>query len=411
MKKRVLCIDHEGGFGGSSRSLFYLIQNIIQMDRSITFEVWCKKRGPIQEMYKRIGVKCRVKNDIRIYSTLYRFSRNFYGFFQTFFSLIKSKKFIFSSADIINNNYDLVHFNHVNLYLFACVLKINTKIPFTFHIRTSLENLYEGNVESLLAKKMNQFTSYCLAKIQILIILKITKGLVFISENEKQSFLNIIKNINNGVVAYNIFKKKKIIQKDKELYKCKKFKILALENYSWSRGTDRLIEVAKELKDMGKTNVIFIIAGNMVLNSSQAKTLGLTKKNNNLEYLVEVNGLQDYFKFLGPLKSPDTTLAHSDILISLTRRVGPWGRSIIEAMSLGLPVLATGNNRGFINEKNGIFIKNYNSRIIANEIIKLYTNKNRYRKMSKEAQNSINSKCDSKLNTKIVLKFWNNILN
>ena len=85
MKKKILCIDHEGGFGGSSRSLFYLIQNIIKIDSNIIFEVWCKKRGPIQEMYKRIGVKCRVKEDIRIYSTLYRFSRNVYGFCLTFF--------------------------------------------------------------------------------------------------------------------------------------------------------------------------------------------------------------------------------------------------------------------------------------------------------------------------------------
>ena len=162
---------------------------------------------------------------------------------------------------------------------------------------------------------------------------------------------------------------------------------------------------------MGKTNFIFIIAGNMALNSSQIKTLGLKKENNSLEYLVNINGLQDYFKFLGPLKSPDATLLSSDILISLTRRVGPWGRSIIEAMSLGLPVLATGKNKGFINDKNGIFIENYNARIIANEIIKLFANKNRYRKMSKEAQNSINFICNSKLNTKIVLKFWNNILN
>ena len=84
-EKKILCIDHEGGFGGSSRSLFYLIQNIIQIDSNINFEVWCKKRGPIQEMYKSIGVKCIVKNDIRIYSTLYRLSRNFYGFFQAFF--------------------------------------------------------------------------------------------------------------------------------------------------------------------------------------------------------------------------------------------------------------------------------------------------------------------------------------
>ena len=84
MKKRVLCIDHEGGYGGSSRSLFYLIQNIIKLDKDIIFEVWCKKNGPIQEMYNNIGVKCIVQVDLPTQSTLYRLTRNFYSFFKIF---------------------------------------------------------------------------------------------------------------------------------------------------------------------------------------------------------------------------------------------------------------------------------------------------------------------------------------
>ena len=40
-EKKILCIDHEGGLG-SSRSLFYLIQNIIQIDSNINFECGVK---------------------------------------------------------------------------------------------------------------------------------------------------------------------------------------------------------------------------------------------------------------------------------------------------------------------------------------------------------------------------------
>ncbi len=410
MKRRVLCIDHEGGYGGSSRSLFYLIRNIIKLDKDIIFEVWCKKNGPIQEMYNSIGVKCTVQVDVQTYSTLYRFTRNLYSFFKTFFYLIIRKNFIINSSNIINKKYDLVHFNHINLYLFAIALRLNTKVPFTFHVRTSLENLYEGNIESFLSKKINQFSSYFFAKLQILSILKISKGLIFITGYEKKSFNNLVKRNNNAVVAYNIYENKKSDKKYKVNNNIKKFKVLALENYSWSRGTDRLIEVAKELKNMGRHNFIFIVAGNMTLDSSQSKTLGLVNKENNLKRLVEIRGLKDYFKFLGPIKNPDTVLEKSDILISLTRRVGPWGRSIIEAMSLGLPVLATGDNRGFVNSKNGIYLKKYNPKLVAKEIVKLSLNKNKYLKISKEAKKYIRTLCDSKMNSNKVLKFWKNVL-
>ena len=42
---RVLCLDVEGGHGGSSRSFFHLIKN---MDRdTVDRSVWCRRRGSI----------------------------------------------------------------------------------------------------------------------------------------------------------------------------------------------------------------------------------------------------------------------------------------------------------------------------------------------------------------------------
>ena len=92
-KIRVLCIDHEGGYGGSSRSLFYLIKNIIRLEDNIFFEVWCRKKGPIQDMYKSIKVKCITENNIQTYSTLHRTTRNFFSFIKTIAYIIKKRKF------------------------------------------------------------------------------------------------------------------------------------------------------------------------------------------------------------------------------------------------------------------------------------------------------------------------------
>ena len=86
MKKKVLLIDHEGGFGGSSRSLYYLLENI-QRKKQLHLEVWCGKKGPIQSFYKNIKIKNSIFDFIKTTTTLYSLSRNFYSFISTFYKL------------------------------------------------------------------------------------------------------------------------------------------------------------------------------------------------------------------------------------------------------------------------------------------------------------------------------------
>ena len=59
---RVLCLDIEGGFGGSSRSLYYLLKHL---DRGrVAPTVWCRKPGPIQERYEALGIPVAVMPEI-----------------------------------------------------------------------------------------------------------------------------------------------------------------------------------------------------------------------------------------------------------------------------------------------------------------------------------------------------------
>ena len=134
MRKRnrykILCIDHEGGYGGSSRSLFYLIKNL---DRNIfEIEVWCGKEGPIQKLYKGENISVKIFK-IPTISTVFSFLGNIisiFNFIRMYFSNYKIYKEL---SDNISNNFDLIHFNHPNLYLFALFFKLrNKKKPLFF---------------------------------------------------------------------------------------------------------------------------------------------------------------------------------------------------------------------------------------------------------------------------------------
>ena len=80
---KILCIDHEGGFGGSSRSLFYFIKELNKKNKNIYIEVWCCKDGPIIERYKQLNIKVKKIDSIFTYTSLFSLSRNLYTFLFT----------------------------------------------------------------------------------------------------------------------------------------------------------------------------------------------------------------------------------------------------------------------------------------------------------------------------------------
>ena len=100
-----------------------------------------------------------------------------------------------------------------------------------------------------------------------------------------------------------------------------------------------------------------------------------------------------------------------DILTSLSRRGGPWGRSVIEALKLGKPVVSAGLNKGIVlNKKNGIHINKYNANVIAKKISYLSHNKKEYKKLSTGAKKHIEINYDSKKNANKIMFFWQNII-
>jgi len=71
---RVLCLDIEGGHGGSSRSLVELLRHV---DRAaVAPEVWCRRDGPTRARLEALGLPVRIAPDMPKVSSLPRLSRN-----------------------------------------------------------------------------------------------------------------------------------------------------------------------------------------------------------------------------------------------------------------------------------------------------------------------------------------------
>ena len=242
MKKiNILFLDIEGGHGGSSKSLFMLIKNLKK--KNITSHIFCKRSG-YSKNYKKLGVLCKVKSKMPTFTALKRLNRNFiYSLFFIFYFWPNSYKVRNEILDYIDDNkIEIIHSNLISFFILVYwIKKRRPKIKFTLHSRTLPYN--------------NLFS-----KLQARISFKLFDGFVFITENEKAHFEKLINKKVKGKIIYNSVELKKINKKVKLTDNKKELKILALSNYSYQRGTDRIIEIAKELKNNNINNITFYIA-------------------------------------------------------------------------------------------------------------------------------------------------------
>ena len=98
-KLNILCLDIEGGHGGSSKSLFYSLKHI---DRNkINPTVICKKSG-LSLKYKALGIECIVDSTMPTFTALRKQNRNIlYYFLFLVFIWPKSKNFRKNLLNII----------------------------------------------------------------------------------------------------------------------------------------------------------------------------------------------------------------------------------------------------------------------------------------------------------------------
>ena len=198
------------------------------------------------EEYAKLGVKCIIDKNIPRFTPLIKISRNVYQLLLFILKIWpKSKNF---RKNIIHSPiYDVIHFNHISLGIFAlwCKYKKLSQSA-VMHIRT----MPPKNIFS-------RILFYC-AK-------NACNSFIYISENEKLHLHSLIGNPNiNEEVIHNPVIPASTLTKI-YLKNDSRLKVGVLSNFSYHRGIDRTLEIFEAFPSSKRHLFVFIIAGDMTL--------------------------------------------------------------------------------------------------------------------------------------------------
>ncbi len=384
---RILCLDIEGGHGGSSRSLF---ESIRHLDRSaVEVEVWCRRKGPIAERYAAIGVPCLVVPDMPRFTPLARFSRNLYATARAFADFHAARGFRAELVRTVEARFDLVHFNHESLFLLARWFRGRTRAPFTMHVRTRQHD-----------------TAF--ARWQARTVAEVADHVIFITENERDRLAELGGRPRRSTVIHNIVTPSDEVPPHTAVPRDNRLKVACLSNYAWVRGIDRLVEIAEALARRGRRDVLFVVAGDMHLTRSLPGTLGaIGRRGGTLADHAAERGVADMFLFLGHVETPERVLAASDVLIKPTREGNPWGRDILEGLAAGLPVISFGSYHRFVEHGvTGILRERFDAAETAADILALADDPERRKRLGAAGRARVAELCDGPARAADLLAVW-----
>ena len=345
---KILCLDNEGGHGGSSRSLHFILEAMDLSDLSVT--VWCKRKSWLVEEYKKKGIDCLVYPRMPKFTAVEKLHGNLIEFFR--FVVIQLPLSFWFLRQLISqcSKTEIVHINHISLLPLAFMIRMaNKRIRIVTHIRTMPPPSFFARVQ---AKLCNH----------------ISDEYIFITENEREHFQLLCNRQVQGQIIHNPVKQRKVTHLKKTAERKRHINILSLSNFSFQRGVDRLIEVAKCLPQEERHNFSFILAGNIPL---QTKRI-FPSKGINFRDEIKKAQVEDLFSFPGHVSSPERLIENSDVLLKLTRENNPWGRDILEALGAGLPVVSVGSYDKFVRtNQTGLLLENFNPQTVADWLVHL----------------------------------------
>ena len=383
---RTLCLDVEGGHGGSSRSLYALLAAI---DRSkVAPEVWCRRDGAVG-WYSALGIPCHVEPRLPRFSAgSYRLRNNLSQLRSSLPGFARARPIVRRLARLIEDRFDVVHFNHTAFFALARWLRCHTAVPFVMHMRTQTPDSF-------------------LARWQVRTVQQTVNKLVFITENERRHHAELVGPI-PGEVIYNPLLVPEYEVTPLDLGDENRFKIASVGNYSWYRGIDRLIDVATQLAAMGRRDFLFIVAGDTALPAKTPEPLEpLAKHCASLSEYAAAAGVADMFLFLGHTKTPERALVTCDAVAALTRESNPWGRTIIEALSFAKPVISIGTWDRFVEHNTtGFLYPEFDAMTTARDLIRLSDNRDLGVQMGLSGRTRVEQLCSPADRANDLLRVW-----
>lgn len=359
--RTVLYLDKEGGFGGSSRSLYFLIASLDRCEfRPL---VVSREPGPIRQRYESIEVDHQVfdipilkagrrKNLLVLLLFLLRIPQ-WLGAMRRLGRMVES------------NGAALIHLNHDGFFPIAIWNRIFWKKPLICHVRTMIPQNWFGRWQvRILAKTCDKLV--CISTMERARIESLLGD-----AGDQEALAEVIHNVGDfsGDPAASSGAK---IPPEWE----SRFKVIWLGNISHSKGTDRVLEVAMALKAEGRTDIVFLICGEERKPSRPPLLPDLASA-------IRQGGLTDMVKLMGFVEAPQHLIRSSNVVLRTSRSNDPWGRDIIEGLVQGKPILATGGYSPFVTDGvNGFLFEKFSAIDVADALKRLADKPQLYSRVS-----------------------------
>lgn len=341
----ILLITVRSDFGGGPRHVHQLIENL---PKAFRIFLACPDGDPYGEKWNRNNnIQKKLKIPFRKFSLR---------------SLWNLKQFI------NRNEIEIIHSHGHGAGFYSRILKLlipNIRVMHTFH---GVTDSYESNI-----KKFTSIASGILFKF-------LTNDFIFVSKGEKDMAhkLGLARPGKSHVIYNGISQPANSKPSDESEF----FDIVTLSRFDYQKNMDLAFEIARAFKE--SSNIRFIWIGEGV-------DFERLKVKSNKEGLNIV--------FTGFTKNPFYYLQRADVYLSTSRFEGlPY--ALVEAISVGLPVIATnvtGNNEVVSDGYNGFLFHKVDEAVEA--IRCLHRDSKKYNEMSLNSYNKFNS--EFTLNTMI----------
>lgn len=311
MTVRTLHVDIEGGYGGSSRSLYELLR---RLDRGrVAPLVAHRQAGPVTARYAAIGVPTAHVPEIASYvPRAGKGLRNLVASLPRLRHLGRAADRLAALAR--DHRADLIHLNYEGLALLAPGLARRTGLPMVVHGRAHLPDDAWGR---WLVRRL----------------LPVADHWFFISPQEEARVRALADGRPvPGQVLWNIapepLPRRPFADPPEAVY---------LGSIDPTKGADRLIAIAAALDRVGAPPLVIAAYGQARARPRFAAA-----------FARSAMPLGHRLVLRGHTAEPEAVLASALALIRPSRENDPWGRDVIEAARAGVPVLATGTYQGVV---------------------------------------------------------------
>ncbi|MGM0442131.1 MAG: glycosyltransferase family 4 protein [Elusimicrobiota bacterium] len=355
-KKNILFMNHGQMLGGAEESLGLLLKHI---DRD--------KYHPVVLAERRNKRFIKYLKDIDIKIINFEF---IYGNpLKNIFKILKSVRKL--DNIVKEENIDLLYANTAKTHKLSCLYKVlyNRSIKNIYHIR-------ELNAKWRIFDREIVPGQTCRA--------------IAVSEAIKTRYVDEIgfKPDNIKIVYNSAESQKSYSSLDlRKQYGIKEKKFLAgcAGRIATRKGYENAIKAVSEISE--KDDIFLLIAGEEQKSEDNYK--------NKLQKLVVEKDMNDRIFFTGYIDNIELFMKELDVFIMPTLRNESFGRTVLEAMLCGIPVIGTdvGGIPEIIEDgKNGFIVESGNFRQIAEKLKYLMENKNILEKMAKYAEKSSSEK-------------------